>query len=332
METEHNIRLTSAELSSLWTTYLADTISICIFEYFLAKVDDTEIKPILEHALKLSKDHVDIIEKIFTEEGIPIPRGFTDEDVNPKAPRLFQDTLFLNFVKHMAKGGLATYGYILPLTVRKDIREFYSSCLASTTELYNEATSLLLSKGIELRPPYIPYHKEVDFVGKQRFMAGWFSDKRPLTGQEIMNLFANFQTNSIGTAIITGYTQVARSKKLREFFHRGKELAKKQMEIFEQYLSQNDLPVPMTWDHMVSQETEPPFSDKLMLYHVGVMNTSGIGNYGTSISMSQRRDITVAYTRLMGEIGLFAEDGLQLLIENKWLERPPQTIDRDKLI
>jgi hypothetical protein len=156
METEHNIRLTSAEFSSLWTNYTADSMSVCILTYFLNKVDDLEIKPIIEQALKNSKEHLEIVESIFSEEGIPIPKGFTvDEDVNLEAPLLFQDTIYLYYIKHMAKGGLATYGAILPNVIRKDIRAFYSSCLSSTTELYNESTSLLLSKGLEVRPRHI---------------------------------------------------------------------------------------------------------------------------------------------------------------------------------
>ncbi|MET3696736.1 uncharacterized protein DUF3231 [Bacillus oleivorans] len=332
MEKEHHIRLTSAELSSLWTTFLADSLSICMLKYFLEKVDDTEIKPIIEHALRLSNDHIEIMKEMFKDERIPIPKGFTDEDVNPNAPRLFQDTLFLNYIKHMTKGGLATYGAILPNIVRKDVREFFSSCLVSTTELYNEATSLLLSKGIEVRPPYIPYQTEVDFVNKQSFLAGWFGEQRPLTGIEIMNFYANVQTNKIGEAITIGFGQVAKSKKVRDYMQRGKEIAKKHMKVFAKYLSEYDLPVPMTWDHEVANVTEPPFSDKLMMFHISLLNASGMGNYGAAISMSQRRDIAANYARLTAEVGQYAEDGMNIMIDNGWLERPPHAADRGQLI
>lgn len=332
MTTEHNIRLTSAEVSSLWSTYLADSMSVCVFKYFLKKVDDEETRPIIEHAMRLSKEHLEIIEKIFNDEGIPVPKGFTDEDVNPDAPRLFQDTFFLYYIKQMTKGGLATYGAILPNIMKKDIREFFSSCLASTTELYNKSTSLLLSKGIGIRPPYIPYQTEVNFVKKQSFLAGWFGEQRPLTGHEIMNLYANLQTNQIGKAIILGFAQVATSDKIREFMQRGKEVAKKHIDILSKYLSEYDLPAPITWDHEVINETEPPFSDKLMMYHISLLSASGIGNYGAAISMSQRRDITTNYARLTAEAGQYAEDGMNIMIDNAWLERPPHAADRGELI
>ncbi|MFS0864030.1 DUF3231 family protein [Fredinandcohnia sp. 179-A 10B2 NHS] len=332
MKTEHNIKLTSAELVSLWSTYIADSMSICMFTYFLNKVDDLEIKPILEHALSISKQHVASITEIYTAEGLPIPHGFTEDDVKPDAPRLFQDGMFLYYVKHMAKGGLATYGAILPNIVRKDVREFFSSSLASTTTLYNEATSLLASKGLEVRAPYIPYPTEVQFVEKQGFLAGWFGEQRPLTGSEIMHLYANIQTNKIGEAITLGFAQVAKSKEIRNYFQRGKEIAKKHMEIFAGHLSEYDLPAPMTWDHEVENITDAPFSDKLMLFHIGALTSAGIGNYGMAMSMAQRRDLATDYARLSTEIGKFAEDGLNILIDKKWLERPPQAADRGELI
>ncbi|SET17050.1 Protein of unknown function [Oceanobacillus limi] len=332
METEHPIRLTSAELSSLWSNYMFDSMSICVFTYFLEKVKDEDIQPIIQQAMNISIEHIDTIEQIFADEGIAIPIGFTEEDVNTEAPQLFLDTLFLHYIKHMAKGGMAMYGIILPNIIREDIREFFSNCLASTTELYNESTSLLLSKGIDIRPPYIPYQKDVSFVEKQNFLAGWFGEQRPYTGQEVMHLYANVQTNKLGEALSLGFAQVAKLKKVRSFMQRGKEIANKHTDIFANYLRDYDLPVPMTWDHEVLESTESPFSDKLMMYHISLLNGSGIGNYGSAISMSQRRDLITSYTRLTAEVGLYAEDGMNLMIDNGWLERPPHASDRGELI
>jgi hypothetical protein len=33
----------------------------------------------------------------------------------------------------------------------------------------------------------------------------------------------------------------------------------------------------------------------------------------------------------MAEVGAFSEDGANLLIQNGWLEEPPQAVDRRKL-
>ena len=78
--------------------------------------------------------------------------------------------------------------------------------------------------------------------------------------------------------------------------------------------------------------TIPPFSDRLMLQHVVMLNGIGIGNYATSMGSSLRHDLSVNYTRLIGEVANYGEDGINILIENKWLEEPPRTIDRRELV
>lgn len=49
MET-HHIRLTSSEVGGLWANYIADSMFVCVYKYYLAKVEDAEIKKVLEHA------------------------------------------------------------------------------------------------------------------------------------------------------------------------------------------------------------------------------------------------------------------------------------------
>ncbi|MGY3717360.1 DUF3231 family protein [Sutcliffiella cohnii] len=331
MET-HHIRLTASEIGGLWANYVADSMFVCVYKYYLAKVEDNEIKKVLEHALDLSQQHMQVVKKIFKEEGHAIPLGFTEDDVNLDAPRLFSDEFFLFYTKQMTKGALVTYGTILPHTFRKDIREHFMSCMSSTMELFNETTDLLLSKGLEVRSPYIPYLEEVDMVEKQHFLAGWWGKQRPLTAAEITHLYSNIQTNFMGIAVITGFAQVAKLEDIKSYFKRGKEISKKQVQIFVKYLRDEDLPSPTTWDAEVQVTTESPFSDKLMLYQISMMTAAGMGNYGTAIAASPRRDIAVDYVRLQGEIGLYAEDGLNLQIKHAWLERPPHAADRDQLM
>lgn len=206
------------------------------------------------------------------------------------------------------------------------------SCISSTMELFNDTTNILLSKGLEVRSPYIPYLQEVDMVEKQHFLAGWWGEQRPLTAAEITHLYSKIQTNHMGSAVITGFAQVTESKDVREYFRRGKEIAKKHVEVFSKYLHENDLPAPVTWDAQVQDTTESPFSDKLMLYMISLMTAAGMGNYGTAISVSPRRDIGADYVRLQGESGLYAEDGLNIQIKHAWLERPPHAADRDRLM
>ncbi|WP_264196054.1 DUF3231 family protein [Metabacillus niabensis] len=109
-------------------------------------------------------------------------------------------------------------------------------------ELFNETTDLLLSKGLEVRSPYIPYLQEVDMVERQHFLAGWWGKQRPITAPEITHLYSNIQTNYIGTAVITGFAQVVNSKDVRDYLIRGKEISMKQIEVLSKYLQESDLP------------------------------------------------------------------------------------------
>ncbi|MDY0393434.1 DUF3231 family protein [Virgibacillus halophilus] len=228
MEQGKQIRLTSGEITQLCLQYMEDSASICSLSYFLEKAEDKEIKPIIEHALKLSQAHVQKINHIFTEEKYKVPYGFTvEEDVDLSAPRLYADSFVLTFIHQMAAIGLTTYATSLSFAVRSDITVYYKECLSETIELYEMSKDLLLSKGLYVRAPYLPNADEVEFVKKQGFLWDILGEKRPLIGSEVTNLYANIQRNALGSATLTGFSQVAQSKDVTSFILRCIEVAKK---------------------------------------------------------------------------------------------------------
>jgi hypothetical protein len=89
-------KLTAAELGKLWATYMGNSMSICVLRYYLLHVEDREIQDVLEEGLRLSEQFTQTIHDIFILENHPIPLGFTEEDVNLNAPRLFEDELYLH--------------------------------------------------------------------------------------------------------------------------------------------------------------------------------------------------------------------------------------------
>jgi len=331
MSAQHNhIKLTATEISYLWSSYLADTMSDCVLQYFAENIEDSEIKSLVNFALDLAQHHIETIKGIFLKEEIPAPIGFTEKDVNLKAPRLFSDKFYLYYLKNMAKSGLATISSVLPNIYRTDILSFSSECLTASMELSNKVTKLSLEMGLAVRPPSIPYPKEVEFVQKQSFLLEGLG-KRPLTGLEITNLYANIQTNQLGTSLATGFSQIAKSTKVKDYILRGKAIALKHIKVFSDYLVNSSLPIPMSFDQEVTDSTESPFSDKLMMYHFNLMIYSGVGNYGMAVSQSQRSDMAVDYSRLLAEVLKYGEDGINIMINNQWLEQPPLAIDRKKL-
>lgn len=327
----NNIRLTAAEIGTLWTQYQNDSMAACVLSYFSAKAEDNEIKEIIDSALVMSQNCLGFISGIFVEEGFAVPQGFSENDVNLNAPRLFDDLFSLNYIKSLARLGLAAAGLGLSILVRNDVRQFYQSHLTQTITLDSMVTQLMLRKGIYVRSPYIPPAKEVHFAKTQDFLGGFFEGQRPLNAIEITHLFINTQTNLLGKALIMGFSQVVNSGQEREYFLRGKEIAEKHIALFSNRLSEEDLPSPQTLDNLITTSTVPPFSDKLMMFHVTALIAAGIGNYGAAFAVSQRYDLGAQYTRLAAEIVLYANDGVNIMIDNGWLEEAPQAINRRKL-
>jgi len=313
--------MTAAEISYLWTTYLSDTMSICVLKYFLQHIDDSDIKALVNHALDLSYQHVEIIKELFVHEQIAVPQGFTDQDVNLKAERLFSDILYLKYIKNMAGGGLSGYSRMLPNIYRKDIKSFYSKALTSSMELENKSALILLEKGLDTRPPFIPYPDKVEFIQKQSFFLEGLGRRGALSGTEVTHLHFNIETNQLGAALSTGFSQTAQNKQARNYFIRGKEIALKHTKVFRDYLEKNSLPAPAGIEPEVTESTVPVFSDKLMMFHFSVMIYAGIGNYGVAISESQRSDLVIDYSRLNAEILKYSEDGINILVANEWLEQ-----------
>lgn len=331
-EQTRQIRLTSGEIAQLWTQYMSDTASICMLTYFLEKVEDAEIKPLIEHSLQLSQAHIQKITAILTEEKNKVPHGFKlEEDVHLTAPRLYSDSFVLAYLHQMAKVGLTSYSAGLSQSVRSDITAYYNECLAETMQLYVMAKDLQLSKGLYVRSPYFPNLEEVEFIKKQNFVLDFFKDKRPLTAMEATNLYSNIQRNALGAATLVGFSQVAKSKEITQFLQKGVAIARKHIKLFANKLEDSKLPVPITWDADITTSTTYTFSEKLMMFYTSALTSLSVGYYGTAVAESPRVDIGVMYNRLSLEIQLYSEDGANIMIKNGWMEQPPMAPDRNEL-
>jgi hypothetical protein len=330
-EVVHNPKLTTAEISEIWNSYMQDTMATCILKVFLSNVNDPNIKPIIEFALSLSQSHIKKLTSIFNNEKIPVPHGFTDEDVNINAPRLFSDNYYLRYLEYMARAGLGINGKILGISTRNDIRQYYSETVRETIELYNKVLEVQLAKGILVRSPMMVYPEKVEFIKKGHFLEGLFGRNRPLLGTEISHLATNMEVNGVGGSFLMGLSQTAANKDVREYMLRGQKIAQKHIEVLGSILTEDNIAVPSSWDSEVGETTVAPFSDKLAVLIVSTLSAIGIGNYGFSIGASMRSDLVTTYARLMAEQGKYAEDGANIMISHGWLEQPPQTVDRKAL-
>ncbi len=143
--------LTAPEIANLWAAYQGDTLSRCVLTHFAATAEDQDIKELLLYGLDLSNQHIARLRDFFTGEAIPVPSAFSDEDLNAEAPRLYSDSFYLGYLMNVGKQSMVIYAYSIPVTSRRDIREYLTECLASSTELLNRSIDLLES--IQPHPP-----------------------------------------------------------------------------------------------------------------------------------------------------------------------------------
>ncbi|MDG5789257.1 DUF3231 family protein [Evansella sp. AB-P1] len=329
-----DIRLTASELAVVWSSYQNNSMSICVLNQFLQHVEDQDIKEILKLALTISEQSLQKSITILKNDGQPLPVGFMGEDVSGNAPRLYSDAFYLYYLKNMAKVGLSVYGVALATSAQGHVRDFLSKAIQDSLDLYNKTADVLLSKGLFIRPPYVSTSNNVDFIDDKSYLGGILNlgnNNRPLNVVEITHIGSNVEANAIGSALLTGFAQVAQSKKVREYCTTGKEIAKKHIRVFSKMLTDDDIPSPMPWDLQVTDSTEYTFSDKLIMFHSALIISSSISNYATASAVSLRSDIIANYVRLSAESAQFGKDGADIMVKNKWIEQPPQIPNHKKL-
>ncbi|MBN6205157.1 DUF3231 family protein [Ralstonia pickettii] len=332
MNKDH-ISLTASEIGALWTEYMNDSMSRQILGFMLQHIKDEEIKSVVQKAHTLSTRREKALISIFKNEQYAIPIGFTEQDVNMNAPWLFTDTFCLTYVNHMARVGMVAYSGFVSVSYRKDMVNHFSEGLKNVNKLYKESLSISLQKGINARHPHIEVPKETDFVESKKYYSGLnpFNEKRPLNAVEISHLYLNIMTNSLGFKLCLAFAQTTHSKEIQGFMLRGKEVSQKHNKLFTDTLMKDDIESPHVPDIGISDSTTQTFTDKLMMFHISLLMSTGTGNYATAAAASQRSDLAVNYERLSLEVSRLAKSGADIMIKNNYLEQPPGTINREKL-
>jgi Protein of unknown function (DUF3231) len=326
-----NIKLTTAEIAALWRTYIQNTAVRCFYKHFLQYLQDEEIKSIIEEVVVIVETIIGKIKTIFEKESFPIPKGFSDKDIDLSAPALYTDLFALSFVYRGGQVIIPHYANALQRVTRIDIYNFFAECLYSETELHKKALTLMLSKGLNDRPPNMEYPKSVEFIQHQPSLINtWLGEKRPLNTLEITELFIEIERNAIGLIFLMGLIQVTKDKEIKDYLLKGKKLAEKQMDTFDKLLKENDhfIGFPITIE--VTNSTISPFSERLILFTISSANQVAVAALGDAMSVSMRKDLAAHYSLIIVEVMKYGDEGLKLLIERGWMEQPPQPIDRNE--
>ncbi|RFB15020.1 DUF3231 family protein [Bacillus sp. HNG] len=328
---KHNVRLSSAEIGGLWTTYIQGSMTICLIKYFLHHLRDEEIKSILKQSDHIYSGQMKQIKEIFLQENIPLPDTFGDEDLNLSAPPLFYDPFALTFVYAMSRMNIINFSFITSNIAREDVRSFFSNCLSDALKQYNEATQLMLEKGIYDRPPMVVYPTENEYIEKKSYLTKVIGEKRPLNVIEIADMFFNIERNYFAIVLCMGFQQVVQDKEILEFIKEGRKISEMQITFINDLFKEENLMGTTSISMEVTGSTVSPFSDKLILTLFHALNAIDITLIGHAQSLSMRTDLIAFYTKTIGKIFLYAAKGFNLLVERGWIQEPPSNLDRNKL-
>ncbi|PYI55659.1 DUF3231 family protein [Paenibacillus flagellatus] len=332
MKITHEVGLSSTEIAGLWSTYINECMSVCITKHFQQMDNSDDIATLIDRTLRMSLDHLSFIRGVFEAEQFPIPKGFSDEDLHLSAPPLFFDLFPVSYIYGMSRMALLNYSILTSNVARKDIRTFFSNCLKSTLDLYNLSVNLMLAKGIYDRPPMIPYPERIEFIHKKEtFLSKWLEKQRPLNVLELSEMFFNIERNYFGLILLTGFIQVVNDDEIKQFLIRGKELTMKQIHYLNDTLVKDDLSGSIMVNSEVSTSTISPFSNRLIMTLVTMLNTQGMTYIGHALGTASRVDLVAQYSKLIPEILDYGKEGMDIMIARKWLEEPPHAPDREKL-
>jgi hypothetical protein len=325
-------RLNTWEISQLWLIYQADCALKCILQYFVSKTQDPEIKSMFNDALNRITQQQSTLIDLFNSVQFPIPHGFTDEDVEPNAKRLYSDSLMLTYCRSLIRFRLVKLAHSLSIATRPDVREFFNNAVVQEQNFLNQGEDLLTQKGIHAIPPYSPVPDRVNNISNFSWYGNLFGGGRPLNILEYTHVFKRLETKLIENAIHLGFTQVVKDAKIKALFIRGLKIFDKEFDKWSKIIKKEDLLLPMTWKSEVTDSTESPFSDKLMLFQLLLNISYSVYANGFALANCNRRDLVAAFTKTEIDLANYGKDGLDLMIENGWMEEIPLVVDREEMI
>ncbi|MCU9613123.1 DUF3231 family protein [Caldibacillus lycopersici] len=325
------MKLTSSEIGTLWGEYVNGTMTDVVNKYMVSIIEDEQIKAIFEEAIQTFHKQKQQIVAFLENEEFPIPIGFTESDLFKGKQRLFTDIFCLNYLHIMTLHGLLGHSTSLAVSVRKDLRDFYDACDNDAKRMYHQTVELLLEKGNFQRDPFFYPAKNPEYISTQDFIDGFFGKGRKLAATEIISISLNLKKSIMAKTLSIAFSQVAQTKEVRKFLIDSEKTADQQIKTFAKIMQADNLPVPKSWETEVTTSTDSPFSDKLMLYHMGFLYQAAQNYHGAGLASAMRTDLVTAYESTILKNIMITKKWFTLMVENKWLEQPPLAPNRNEL-
>lgn len=176
------------------------------------------------------------------------------------------------------------------------------------------------------------FHKRhPEFISTKVFTDGFFGKGRLLSASEIISISLNIKKGIMAKVLSIGFSQVTESKEVRKFFEELEKTADENLQALSKIMQKDNLPVPMSWESEVTTSKDSPFSDKLMLYHMGFLAQTAQVYYGTGLAGAMRTDLAVAYEKAILKTLAITKNWFDIMVKNKWLEQPPLAPNRKEL-
>jgi hypothetical protein len=329
--------ITSSELGVLWLTYQEKTMILRMLEYFIEKADDEKAKKIMTDVYNEIDIYVGKITNIFKSEGAVIPVGFTTEDVNKDVPKLYDNGFDIMFVRLLKEISMGLHTLNINMVYREDIVMIFKELTAITQAYYNSCTQYLIEKGMLARAPYVSMPNSVEFVKETNYLGGLnpftkIGNKRTLNTVEVAYIFHGIESNVTGLQMITGFAQCANKSEVKKFFTKGAELAKSIIKEMSETFLEDGIQIPSPSGGNATRSTVPPFSDKLMMYCTSLFCSFSMGGNALGTAFSLRNDLAAKNTAFTKDIFEYAHEGAKIMINNGWMEEPPQMVERKEII
>ncbi|ADE68845.1 DUF3231 family protein [Priestia megaterium] len=325
------LKLTSSEIGTLWGEYVNGTMTDVVNRYMFSIIEDESIKATFEDAIKTFAKQKKQIVAFIENEGFPVPIGFTESDLNKGTEKLFTDIFCLNYLHIMTLYGLLGHTTSLGVSVREDLRHFYDSCDNDAKRMYHQTIELLLEKGNFQRDPYFYPTENPEFISSQDFTDGFFGKGRRLSAPEIISISFNLKKSIMAKTLSIGFSQVTQSKEVRKFLEDSEKTADGQIQAFSKIMHTDNLPVPMSWETEVTTSRDSPFSDKLMMYHIGFLFQAAQVYHGTGLASAMRTDLVTTYEGIILKNLIVTKKWFDIMVKNKWLEQPPLAPNRKEI-
>ncbi|MCM3490566.1 DUF3231 family protein [Alkalihalophilus marmarensis] len=325
-----NIQLTASEIGTLWMTYQQKTMLLRMIEHFLLHTEDKKSKKIMMGLHKDISTFTVKIEKLFIQEGHSIPLGYTEQDVNLEAPKLFDQHFDIMCMKLMKAISMGMHVLHVNMAYREDLLILFSDLTALTQKYYNQCSMYLAEKGLFTRPPYLSNDQGIQFVIDKDYFRGnkLVGDERVLNAIEVAHLYHAIENNTIGLTLMIGFAQSAKEKVIQDYFLKGKKLANQVVDDISQIMKKDDIQFTKPPNGALTSSTISPFSDKLMMYCTSLLCSFSLGSNAFGTAFSLRSDLPLKVASLGKSIFDFASEGAKLMAKYGWMEEPPQMIDR----